>query len=123
MFDQVSTSAQYVLSGKIAAIGVTSKTRSPILPNVPTLDESGLTGFEDSTFNGMFAPTGTPAPIIKRLHTELTKILQSPDLVKQFMAKGVELGASSTPEQFSQYLAQQTTRYQELARSANISAD
>ena len=123
MFDQVSTSAQYVLSGKIAAIGVTSKTRSPILPNVPTLDESGLTGFEDSTFNGLFAPAGTPAPIIKRLHTELTKILQSPDLVKQFMAKGVELGASSTPEQFSQYLAQQTSRYQELARSANISAD
>ena len=123
MFDQVSTSAQYVLSGKIAAIGVTSKTRSPILPNVPTLDESGLAGFEDSTFNGLFAPAGTPAPIIKRLHTELTKILQSPDLVKQFMAKGVELGASSTPEQFSQYLAQQTTRYQELARSANISAD
>ncbi|MEI7569374.1 MAG: tripartite tricarboxylate transporter substrate binding protein [Alcaligenaceae bacterium] len=123
MFDQVSTSAQYVLSGKIAAIGVTSKTRSPILPNVPTLDESGLTGFEDSTFNGLFAPAGTPAAIIKRLHTELTKILQSPDLVKQFMAKGVELGASSTPEQFSQYLAQQTTRYQELARSANISAD
>ena len=123
MFDQVSTSAQYVLSGKIAAIGVTSKTRSPILPNVPTLDESGLAGFEDSTFNGLFAPAGTPAPIIKRLHTELTKILQSPDLVKQFMAKGVERGASSTPEQFSQYLAQQTTRYQELARSANISAD
>jgi len=123
MFDQVSTSAQYVLSGKIAAIGVTSKTRSPILPNVPTLDESGLTGFEDSTFNGMFAPAGTPAPIIKRLHTELTKILQSPDLVKQFMAKGVELGASPSPDEFTKYLAQQTSRYQELARSANISAD
>ncbi len=123
MFDQVSTSAQYILTGKIAAIGVTSKTRSAILPDVPTLDESGLQGFEDSTFNGLFAPAGTPAPIINRLHAELTKILQSPDLVKQFMAKGVELGASPTPEQFKQYLAQQTARYQELARSANISAD
>jgi tripartite-type tricarboxylate transporter receptor subunit TctC len=123
MFDQVSTSAQYILSGKIAAIGVTSKTRSAILPSVPTLDESGLTGFEDSTFNGLFAPAGTPAPIINRLYTELTKILQSPDLVKQFMAKGVELGASPSPEQFKQYLAQQTSRYQELARTANISAD
>jgi len=123
MFDQVSTSAQYILTGKIAAIGVTSKTRSAILPNVPTLDESGLTGFEDSTFNGLFAPAGTPAPIINRLHTELTKILQSPELVKQFMAKGVELGASPTPEQFKQYLAQQTSRYQELARSAKITAD
>jgi tripartite-type tricarboxylate transporter receptor subunit TctC len=123
MFDQVSTSAQYILSGKIAAIGVTSKTRSAILPNVPTLDESGLKGFEDTTFNGLFAPAGTPAQIINRLHTELTKILQSPDLVKQFMAKGVELGASPTPEQFKQYLEQQTSRYRELARSANISAD
>jgi len=123
MFDQVSTSAQYILAGKIAAIGVTSKKRSAILPEVPTLDESGLTGFEDSTFNGLFAPAGTPAPIINRLHTEVSKILQSPDLVKQFMAKGVELGASPTPEQFKQYLAQQTTRYQELARSANIVAD
>lgn len=123
MFDQVSTSAQYILSGKIAAIGITSKTRAAILPNVPTLDESGLAGFEDSTFNGLFAPAGTPAPIIYRLHNELTKILQSPDLVKQFMAKGVELGASPSPEQFKQYLAQQTTRYRELARTANISAD
>jgi tripartite-type tricarboxylate transporter receptor subunit TctC len=123
MFDQVSTSAQYILSGKIAAIGVTSKTRSAILPNVPTLDASGLTGFEDTTFNGLFAPAGTPAPIINRLHTELTKILQSPELVKQFMAKGVELGASPTPEQFKQYLEQQTSRYRELARSANIAAD
>ncbi len=123
MFDQVSTSAQYILTGKIAAIGVTSKTRSAILPDVPTLDESGLTGFEDTTFNGLFAPAGTPAPIINRLHTELTKILKSPELVKQFMAKGVELGASPTPEQFKQYLMQQTSRYQELARSAKITAD
>jgi len=123
MFDQVSTSAQYILSGKVAAIGVTSKTRSPILPNVPTLDESGLTGFEDSTFNGLFAPAGTPTPIINRLHTELTKILQSPDLVKHFMAKGVELGASPEPEHFKQYLAQQTSRYRELARNAKIAAD
>ena len=123
MFDQVSTSAQYILTGKITAIGVTSKTRSAILPNVPTLDESGLKGFEDTTFNGLFAPAGTPAPIINRLHTELTKILQSRDLVKQFMAKGVELGASPTPEQFKQYLEQQTSRYKELARSANITAD
>jgi len=123
MFDQVSTSAQYILSGKVAAIGVTSKTRSPILPNVPTLDESGLTGFEDSTFNGLFAPAGTPAAIIARLHSELTKILQAPTLVQQFMTKGVELGASPSPEQFKQYLAQQTKRYQELASSAKIAAD
>ena len=123
MFDQVSTSAQYVLNGKLSAIAVTTKTRSPILPNVPTLDESGLTGFEDSTFNGLFAPAGTPTAIVARLHTELTKILRSPALVKQFLTKGVELEASPTPAEFGQYISRQTKRYQELARVAKISAD
>ena len=95
----------------------------PYKGNVPTLDEAGLTGFEDSTFNGLFAPAATPPAIINRLHRELTNILRSPQLVKQFLEKGVELGASATPEQFGQYLAAQTRRYQELARTANISAD
>jgi tripartite-type tricarboxylate transporter receptor subunit TctC len=123
MFDQVSTSAQYVLNGKLVALGVTSKTRSPILPNVPTLDESGLKGFEDSTFNGLFAPAGTPPQIINKLHQEVSKILQSPALVKMFMEKGVELVASPTPQDFGIYIANQLTRYQELARTANITAD
>ena len=123
MFDQVSTSAQYILSKKITAIAVTSRTRAPILPDVPTLDEAGLPGFEDSTFNGLFAPAGTSPRIIARLHSELVNILQTPALVKQFLSKGVELEASPSSAQFAQYLAQQTTRYQELARIANISAD
>jgi len=123
MFDQVSTSAQYVLNGKLVALGVTSKTRSPILPNVPTLDESGLQGFEDSTFYGLFAPAGTPPQIINKLHQEVSKILQSPALVKMFMEKGVELVASPTPQDFGIYIANQRTRYQDLARTANITAD
>ena len=123
MFDQVSTSAQYALNGKLFALGVTSKTRSPILPNVPTLDESGLKGFEDSTFNGLFAPAGTPVQIVNKLHTEVTKILKSPELVKMFMEKGVELVSSPTPQDFGIYISNQRTRYQELARTANIKAD
>lgn len=123
MFDQVSTSAQYALNGKLFAIGVTSKTRSPILPDVPTLDEAGLSGFEDSTFNGLFAPARTPPEIIAKLHGALTKVLQSPALVKMFMNKGVELVASPTPQDFSLYISTQLARYQELARVANIQAD
>lgn len=123
MFDQISTAAQYALNGKLYAIAVTSKTRSAILPDVPTLDETGLPGFEDSTFNGLFAPAGTPPEIIAKLHKEVTKILQSPALVKMFMEKGVELVASPTPAEFGQYIAKQITRYQDLARVANITAD
>ncbi len=123
MFDQVSTSAQYALNGKLFAIGVTSKTRSPVLPNVPTLDESGLKGFEDSTFNGLFAPAGTPPQIISKLHQEISKVLKSPALVEMFAKKGVELVASPTPQDFGIYIASQRVRYQELARTANITAD
>jgi tripartite-type tricarboxylate transporter receptor subunit TctC len=123
MFDQVSTSAQYALNGKLFALGVTSKTRSPILPNVPTLDESGLKGFEDSTFNGLFAPAGTPPQIISKLHQEVSKILKSPALVKMFAEKGVELVASPTPQDFGIYIASQRERYQALAKTANITAD
>jgi len=123
MFDQVSTSAQYALNGKVIALGVTSKTRSPILPNVPTLDESGLNDFEDSTFNGLFAPAGTPPYIINKLHQEVSKILNSPALVTMFMEKGVELVSSPTPQDFGIYIAHQRERYQTLARTANITAD
>jgi tripartite-type tricarboxylate transporter receptor subunit TctC len=123
MFDQVSTSAQYALNGKLFALGVTSKTRSPILPDVPTLDEAGLKGFEDSTFNGLMAPAGTPPQIINKLHQAVSNILKSPELVKMFMDKGVELVTSSTPQDFGMYIANQRIRLQELARTANIQGD
>jgi tripartite-type tricarboxylate transporter receptor subunit TctC len=123
MFDQVSTSSSYVRAGKLHAIGVTSKTRSAMLPNVPTFDESGLPGFEDTTFNGLFAPAGTPPEIVNRLHAEVTKVLRSQDLVKLFRDKGVELTPSATPAEFGSYLKSQVSRYTKLASDASIKAD
>src|SRR5688572_20188488 len=72
-FDQVSTSLPHIRSGKIRALAVTTRKRSPALPQVPTLDESGLAGFHDSTFNGLIAPAGTPREIVERLHAEVSK--------------------------------------------------
>jgi tripartite-type tricarboxylate transporter receptor subunit TctC len=123
MFDQVSTSAKYVKEGKLVALGVTSKTRSPILPDVPTLDESGLKGFNDSTFNGIFAPAGTPPAIINKLHAELSKILTSQDIQKRFIALGIEMAPSPNPAAFGQYIQSQIKAYQDLVRKANIKAD
>ena len=123
MFDQVSTSAKYVKDGKLVALGVTSKTRSPILPDVPTLDESGLKGFNDSTFNGIFAPAGTPPAIINKLHTEISKILTSQEIQKRFIALGIEMAPSPTPAAFGQYIQSQINAYQDLVRKANIKAD
>src|SRR5205814_9298986 len=77
MFDQVSTSAAHIRAGKLRALGVTTLTRSPLLPDVPTLDESGLAGFEDVTWNGYVAPAGTPPEVLTRRSEEHTSELQS----------------------------------------------
>ena len=123
MFDQVSTSAQYINSGKLRPLAVTTNTRSSILPNVPTLDEAGLKGFDDSTWNGLFAPAGTPPEIVARLRTEVAKILKSPELLKRFGDRGIDLLASNSAEEFSAYVRTETARYVKLAHDANIKAD
>ncbi len=123
MFDQVSTSAQYIVSGKLRALAVTTPTRTAILPNVPTLDEAGLKGFSDSTWNGLLAPAGTPPEIVARLRMEVAKILKDPELVKRFGDHGIDLEVSNTPEEFNAYIRSETARYVKLAHDANIKAD
>jgi tripartite-type tricarboxylate transporter receptor subunit TctC len=123
IFDQVSTSAQHVHAGKLRALGVTTRARSPILPDVPSLDEAGLTGFEDSTWNGLLAPAGTPREVLARLHREVSKALTAPDLVKRFGDRGIELLMSASPEEFASFIRDETARYAKLAREAHIRAD
>jgi tripartite-type tricarboxylate transporter receptor subunit TctC len=123
MFDQVSTSIQHVASGKLRPLAVSTMTRSVALPNVPTLNEAGLTGFEDSTWNGLFAPAGTPPEILARLQQEVAKIVRSPELQKRFGERGIEMIASNSPAEFSDYVRNETARYVKLARDANIKAD
>ncbi len=123
MFDQVSTAAKHIESGKLYPIAVTSMKRSSILPNVPTLDESGLKGFNDSTFNGIFAPIGTPPAIVNKLHAEISKILQTPAVIEVFKTKGVEMIASPSPTAFSDYIRNQSKIYSELVKNAGIIAN
>ena len=123
MFDQVSTSIQHIASGKLRPLAVTTMTRSVSLPNVPTLDEAGLKGFEDSTWNGLFAPAGTPPEILARLQQEVAKIVRSPDLHKRFGERGIEMVASNSATEFTDYVRSEMGRYVKLAREANIKAD
>lgn len=74
----------HVRSGKARAIGITSIKRSPFFPEVPTLDEHGLKGFDAIAWAGLFAPAGTPAPILDRLHDEVVKVLSTPAMQKRF---------------------------------------
>jgi tripartite-type tricarboxylate transporter receptor subunit TctC len=123
MFDQVSTSAGHVKGGKLRALGVTTKTRSPVLPEVPTLHEQGLTDFEDVTWNGLVAPAGTPRPVLTRLHAAVARALANPELQKKYGERGIELVASRTPEDFSAYVKSEAQAFAKLVREAGIKVE
>jgi tripartite-type tricarboxylate transporter receptor subunit TctC len=120
MFDQVSTSAPQIKAGKVRALAVTSLARSPLLPEVPTVDESGLAGYEDITFNGLVAPAGTPHEILVRLNRAVAGAVSEPDLHKRFIERGIELKASASPEDFSAYIKAEFEKKKRLAQEAGI---
>ena len=119
-FDQVTTSLAFIRSQKLRALAVTTRTRSPVLPEVPTLDESGLAGFHDSTFNGLVAPLGTPREAIERLHAEVVKAVALPEMRNRFHDQGIELIASKSPEAFGAFLRNEIEMFTKLAREAGI---
>ena len=120
MFDQVSTSTPHIRAGKLRGIAVTSLKRSPLLPELPTIDESGMKGFEDITFNGLVAPAATPREILVRLNAEVTKAVAHPELRQRFIQQGVELTASNSPDAFMEYIRAEFVKKAKLARAANI---
>jgi tripartite-type tricarboxylate transporter receptor subunit TctC len=120
MFDQVSTSAPQIKSGKVRALAVTSLKRSPLLPDVPTVDESGLPGFEDITFNGLVAPAGTPHEVLARLNRAVAAAVAEPELYRRFIERGIELKASASPEEFAAYIRAEAEKKARLAREAGI---
>jgi tripartite-type tricarboxylate transporter receptor subunit TctC len=123
MFDQVSTSTPHIKAGKLRGLAVTSKNRSPLLPDLPTIDQSGAPGFEDITFNGLAAPAGTPRDILMRLNAEVAKAVRTPALRDRFIELGVELTSSATPDEFSAYIKAEFDKKARLAREAGIKID
>lgn len=120
MFDQVSTSKAYVDSGRLRALGVTSLKRSPLFPEVPTIDESGLKGYEEITFNGLIAPAGTPREALTRLQTEVSRIVRLPELRKRYIERGIELTASAAPGDFTAYIKTEFDKKAKLARDTGM---
>jgi tripartite-type tricarboxylate transporter receptor subunit TctC len=119
-FDQVTTSLAFIRSGKLRPLAVTTRTRSRVLPDVPTLDESGLKGFHDSTFNGLMAPAGTPAEIVERLRSEVANAVAVPELRDRFREQGIELTASASSEEFAGFLRKEIDQFSQLARQIGL---
>lgn len=123
MFDQVSTSTGQIKGGKLRALGVTTLTRSAVLPDVPTLDEQGLKGFEDVTWNGIVAPAGTPRDVVARLHGAVTRATSQADFRKKYLERGIEIVASESPDAFSRYIRSEADGFAKLVQDAGIAVE
>jgi len=123
MFDQISTSLSHIRSEKIRPIAVTSLNRSPLLPGIPSIAESGFPGYEDVTINMLLAPAGTPKEIVQRLHAEIVKAYAKAELVGSFAERGIELVASPSPEDFGLLIKSEVARLTKVSRSAGIKAE
>ena len=118
-FDSPITALPFIRSGKVKALAVTSATRTSALPDVPTLDEAGLTGFELVGWNGLIAPAGTPKPVIDKLNAEIVRILRLPDVTKLLKDQGVDVVAN-TPEQFASITRTDVAKWREIVKTTGI---
>ncbi|MEJ8810554.1 tripartite tricarboxylate transporter substrate binding protein [Variovorax ureilyticus] len=122
IFDALGPAMAFVKSGKVRALAVTSARRSPQLPDVPTLAESGLTGMDLVTWIGFVAPAGTDKAIVTKLNTEVTRILKLPETIETLGSMGMEVVAS-TPEQFGQTIKDDAVKLGAVIRAAGIKLD
>jgi tripartite-type tricarboxylate transporter receptor subunit TctC len=122
MFDNVPNVIQHVRSGRMKALAVSTATRSALAPEVPTVAEAGVPGYELAVWFGVLAPAGTPREIIQRLNTEMVRILNSADVKERFARQGVEV-QTSTPERFSEFLNSEVARWAKVIKDAGIKAD
>jgi tripartite-type tricarboxylate transporter receptor subunit TctC len=117
MFDFLSAALPYIRSGELRPLGVTSSTRSPLLPDVPTIAEAGVPGYEVLGSFGIFAPAGTPAAIIDKLNAELAKIVQLPEVEGQLARQG-GTPVSQTPSQLDATLRSEVVKWAEVVRAS-----
>ncbi|MBH1966357.1 MAG: tripartite tricarboxylate transporter substrate binding protein [Comamonadaceae bacterium] len=120
MFDLQTTSAPYVRQGKLKALAVTGTQRSALLPNVPTVAESGLPGYEVSAWFAMFTPAKVPRPVQKRLSDDLAAVLGAPDMVQKLRELGAEPDTRS-PAEFTSYVRSESEKYEKVVKDAGLS--
>ena len=119
MFGNISVAVPHIKSGKLRALASTGAARSPLLPDVPTVAESGLKDFSIATWFGLLGPAGMPADLVARIQRDVARVLASPDIRNRLVALGVDIVANS-PEEFSAYLRTEIVRYAKVIKDAGI---
>jgi len=122
MIDTINTVLPYVRDNRLRGLAVTSAKRSPLLPDLPTLAEAGITGFEAAAWQGIVVPTGTPAEIIQKLNAEVNKALASPDIRSRLAAQGADI-LGGTPAEYTAYLRTEMPRWAKAVKDSGAKAE
>jgi tripartite-type tricarboxylate transporter receptor subunit TctC len=122
MFDTIGIELPYVKAGKLKALAVTTAKRTTIAPDIPTIAESGLPGYEAVSWFGMYGPAGMPKEILTRINTEVAKVLHSPDIQKRFIDYGAE-AIGNSPEQFAVYLKSEMAKWAKVVKDCGVQLD
>lgn len=122
MFDNMPSAIQHVRAGKLKPLAVTTAKRSPQLPDVPTVAEAGVPGYEATSWFGMFAPAATPAPVVAKLNAALVKVLADANVKKKIAEQGGEPHGEK-PEQFAEFIRNETAKWSQVVKASGASAD
>jgi len=122
MFDAVTTMSEFAKAGKVKAIATTGKVRSAVLPNVPTLAEAGVPGYEAVIWLGIMAPKGTPPDIVRKLNTEVSKIVSKPEVRDEWMKQGA-VAMRMSPEEFGRYLNEDIAKWERIVKISGAKPD
>jgi len=122
MFDTALIVGGHIKAGKLRPLAVTSSKRTSLFPDVPTLAEAGVPGYEIGSWQAVYAPAGTPKPIVERLNAEIVKALKSPDVAERFAGLGME-PVANTPAQMAEFNKAEVAKWAKIVKEANIKAE
>lgn len=123
MFDSITSARPHIQSGKLRALGVTTKERSQVLPDVPTIAEQGFPGYDVSVFFGLVVPAGTPKPAIDKLNQAFADALKQPEVRKTLLAQGLEFAPSTSPDQLAAFMQAEVPKWRAVVKSSGAEID
>ena len=121
-FDNLSAAIQHIKAGKLKALATTGPQRAPALPDVPTVSEAGLPGYDSTSWNAIYVPAGTPKEIVERLNKELRAILESPETRKYFAEQGAQAGGG-TPQELDAFMRAETAKWAKVVKESGAKVD
>jgi tripartite-type tricarboxylate transporter receptor subunit TctC len=117
-----NTALTYVKSGKIRALAVTTKDRLSVMPDVPTLQEAGVPGYELAAWQGVIAPAGTPRPVVDKLNANIVQLLREPETIARLTGDGGQI-ITSTPDQFASYIKSEIGRFAKIVKDSGAKVE